>query len=185
MPASNPSAVAHIPSDSVEWGHLSRLIRRELTKENLPSGAIDDLTQQVFLELVRKQCSPSRLRGLAVVVARRRRIDWLRKAGPDALCEAMIYQLDEHPARPAVSDLTIDLFEAMDRMSPEMREVFYACGIEERTRDEAAEYLGFTLHKVRVLYTQAIRIVADILDLDRSEEQQPRARNTVSNDSIS
>jgi DNA-directed RNA polymerase specialized sigma24 family protein len=183
---SNLTPDQHAMSIDSDWQKLILLIRSELSRGDLPSEAVDDLTQHVLLELVGLRRPPRGLRGLAVRIARWRLVDWLRRAILEACCKPLADELNGPIARPVNRDLAIDLTVAMDRMLPATRAVFYSRGIEGRTRDETVELLGLSLHEVRVHYEQAIRIVAEVLELDDSgEEPSPRAKKVASNASIS
>ncbi len=161
-----------------------RLLQRFASRYGcfLPEADCEDLTERVLSELACSGQPCDRLRSLAVRIARRRLIDWVRRS-VRCRCEFRGDRLDEQASRPSYSDLAIDLTAAMDMMAPDTRKVFVACGIEQQTLAQAVALLGLSLHTVRTLYAEAIRIVAEVLGIDDSEENlSVRAENAGTGD---
>ncbi|VTR93414.1 rna polymerase sigma factor : : Sigma70_r4_2 [Gemmata massiliana] len=167
---------------------LVPLIRRQLKKFArcfgwaLTREDLADLTQRVLSELARSGQPPEQLGGLAVCITRRCLVDGIRRAA--AQCrEPRGDRIDVRAARPEVSDLALDVMAAMERMPPDMRRVFFACGIEQWTREEAVSRLGLSLATVRKLYAGAIRITAEVLGIDATEgNRSPRAGKSAASD---
>jgi DNA-directed RNA polymerase specialized sigma24 family protein len=151
---------------------LEPVIRRALARyaqflgRFLGQDDIDELTQMVLTEVSRAGQAPQSLGGLAVTIARRRLLDWFKKTSAQSTCKAVGDQIDERGELPECRDFHLDLMAAMELIPKDMQEVFYACGIDGRSRDEAVKRLGITLHQVRVLYSSAIAIVAEFLEIE-------------------
>ena len=139
-----------------EYCELTSLIHSELSRsKSVPPDELEDLLKQVLLDLLRTGQLPDDLHGLAVTIARRRRIDHLRARVRQARCKPWCEHYAETPSRPLIDDSARDLGEAMRLMADDTRAVFKAIYIEESTLRQAAESLGRTLHEIRMLRNEA------------------------------
>lgn len=141
-----------------------------------------DITQDVMLALFKGGHTHGVTAALLTSIVHGRWVDWIRASASRA-CSCIGGTIYDQPARDQLSDLALDLIEALDGMPQNMRAVFIACGIERWTLDETVERLGLTLHKVRRLYAAAIRLVAQVLEIAIPEQSQPkRAKKSGSDD---
>jgi DNA-directed RNA polymerase specialized sigma24 family protein len=150
----------------------------------LKSAVLDDLTQEVLQGLARFSQTTENTSGLIKCLSRRRLIDWMKRSARRYRQESLGDHLNAITSGFELSDLALDLMQAVDRMPKSVRKVFIVHGIEERSREETAVLLDLTLAKVRKLYAVAIRIVAEMLGIDGSEKNKPNAPETRPADDI-
>lgn len=153
---------------------LAPLIRTELSRGRWFSAADrEDLVQQVLLELIRAGCEAHEFRGLVVTIARRRRVDAIRRRVRHRPWSVLRVEL---PAPPQADDLGRDLEEAMALMADDTRLVFEAVFLSELPLRQAARTLGLTLHEVRMLYEEAMQFLRQLWGASRPSENTPAAR---------
>jgi DNA-directed RNA polymerase specialized sigma24 family protein len=143
----------------------------------------EDIAQDVMLALVQAGHTREIPAALFEDIARKRLIDWIRKSASQRCCcssDLLAEMADSH----TLSDTALIVMEALDRMpDPKMRAVFIALGIEKRCFRETVVLVGLSLHTVRQLYEAALRIAAEVLDIELPEAfQSPRAKKSVSDD---
>lgn len=129
------------------WNRHETELRRFLRHRTGEDAAADDLLQEVFLRVLRRQnglCGIDNPRAWLFHVARNLLIDRLRLTKEQVdLPDDLAAEVEETP--PPVDSLTQCLPRVLSELSPQDREAITLCDIEGMTQQDFARHIGLSL----------------------------------------
>lgn len=157
------------------WQELYRLVQSQVSRSRtLSPEEHDDIVQNVFLALVQHRGateSPEELRGLAVTIAKRTALNWLRNLYRPVNRHRKPWR--EHFAEtvcaPPTNEFERDIKEAMRLMADDTRAAFQGVVFERWTQEKAATQLGCSRATIRRLLAEADDFLRRLWGIDVNE----------------
>jgi RNA polymerase sigma-70 factor (ECF subfamily) len=178
--------------DSVYADHVD-FVWRSVRRLGVPEARADDAVQDVFVVVYRRLSDfegRSAIRTWLFGVARRVSSDYRRRAQKQTRDESLALDPTQPPASPldnaVASQATRSLYELLDTLSDDQRQVFVLAELEEMSAPQIAEATGAKLNTVysrlrlaRAAFNQAVERMAarqrrNHVDRSNSDEQGGR-----------
>lgn len=127
----------------------------------VPAADAEDVLQRTFVDVWRSrtQYDPARsLAGWVMGIAKHRAVDLLRSRRPDE-------PVDELPETAVIDDLaerfsrSLDVRQALERISPEQRQVLMLVYFDDLSLPQVAEWVGAPLGTVKARAARGLRAV--------------------------